>query len=82
MTNYFFDSSGLVKRYVAETGSEWVCKLCVFDSGNIIYNSRIAGVEVIAAVYRRLHQGDLSLRTSSGYSLAVQKRFQAGISHH
>ncbi len=33
---YYFDSSGIVKRYVAERGSARVISLCDPDAGNII----------------------------------------------
>lgn len=59
MAHYFLDSSGLVKRYVAETGSGWVQSLYAPDAGNTIYISRITGAEVIAAIFRRLRVGDL-----------------------
>ena len=32
MGHYFFDSSGLVKRYIAEVGSAWVQSLCAPDA--------------------------------------------------
>jgi predicted nucleic acid-binding protein len=57
MPHYFLDSSGLVKRYVAETGSDWMQNLCA--PSNTIYISRITGAEVIAAIFRRLRMGDL-----------------------
>jgi predicted nucleic acid-binding protein len=57
MAHYFLDSSGLVKRYIAETGSGWVQNRCT--PGNTIYISRITGAEVIAAVFRRLRMGDI-----------------------
>jgi predicted nucleic acid-binding protein len=49
---YFLDSSAIVKRYVAEHGSTWVVSLTDPQSGNRIWVSRIAGVEVIAAIAR------------------------------
>jgi len=72
MAHYFFDSSGLVKRYVAEVGSAWVQSLCAPDAGNTLYVSRITGVEVIAAVFRRQRMGDLR----SEDARAVAHRFR------
>jgi len=46
MAHYFLDSSGLVKRYIAEAGSSWVQSLCTPDAGNTLYISCITGVEV------------------------------------
>jgi len=50
---YFLDSSALVKRYAAETGSAWVENLTDPRSGNRIYVAAITHVEVIAAIARK-----------------------------
>lgn len=57
MANYFFDSSGLVKRYIAEAGSSWVQTLTNSLSGNSLYVARITGAELIAAITRRQRRG-------------------------
>ena len=49
-TAYLFDSSALVKRYVAEVGSAWVGALCKPEAGNIIASAHIGMVEVAAAL--------------------------------
>lgn len=61
MTAYFFDSSALVKCYVAELGTRWVRDLCVPAAGHTLYVARIAGAEVIAALARRAKIGSLSI---------------------
>ena len=53
MAAFFFDSSGIVKRYMIEAGSNWVGGLVDPSSGNLIYLAEITGVEVISAVVRR-----------------------------
>ena len=53
MSAYFFDSSGLVKRYLNETGSNWVIGLFKPSAKNLIFAARIAGVEVVSAIARR-----------------------------
>ncbi len=53
MSAYFFDSSALVKRYIAETGSVWVTQLTAPQSGNRIYVASITAVEVVAAITRK-----------------------------
>lgn len=65
MAVYFFDTSALVKRYVHETGSTWVGQVTDPKSGNKIYITRITGVEVVAALMKKvrdtkspLHLGD------------------------
>lgn len=57
MAIYFFDSSGLVKRYVAEIGTAWVQGLTDPSAGNGIYIAQITGVEVIAAINKRSSGG-------------------------
>jgi len=57
---YFFDSSGVVKRYVDEIGSKRVIELTLPEAEHVIYLSRIAGVEVISALSRLKRAGQLS----------------------
>jgi predicted nucleic acid-binding protein len=64
MATYYFDTSALVKLYVAETGSGWVDDLVnARDSDgrpeHVIALSKIALVEVAAAVARRGRLGQL-----------------------
>ena len=53
MSAYFFDSSGLAKRYIAETGSGWVIGLLNPSADNVIFVASITGVEVVSAIARR-----------------------------
>ncbi len=50
MAIYFLDSSALVKRYIDETGSNWV--LGLFDSmlDAEFFVAAITGVEIVAAI--------------------------------
>jgi predicted nucleic acid-binding protein len=57
MANYFFDSSGLVKRYIDEKGSAWIQEITASQSGNALYIARITGAELIAAITRRQRRG-------------------------
>ena len=59
MDAYFFDSSAIVKRYVNETGSNFVETLANLKSGNLSLLARITQVEVAAAFARRLKGGSL-----------------------
>ncbi|MGH9902870.1 MAG: type II toxin-antitoxin system VapC family toxin [Pyrinomonadaceae bacterium] len=54
MADYFFDSSGLVKRYAKEIGSAWVENVADLSSGNTIFIADITQVEVTAAIARKL----------------------------
>jgi predicted nucleic acid-binding protein len=57
---YYFDSSGLAKRYVQESGTAWVQGLTHPRAGNLIYVARITGVEVCAAIARRRRAGTVA----------------------
>ncbi len=52
MAAFFCDSSAIVKRYIAETGSAWLVS-ATNPKSNRVYVARITFVEVIAAVTRR-----------------------------
>ncbi len=57
---YFLDSSALVKRYVAETGTAWVRALVTLSTHNKLLITRITWVEVLSALARRQREGSLS----------------------
>jgi predicted nucleic acid-binding protein len=59
--HYYFDSSALVKRYVAETGTPWVNSLWDASAGNTLYTVRVSGAEIIAALFLRVRTGTLTL---------------------
>jgi uncharacterized protein len=50
---YYFDSSALVKRYVAESGSDWVSQICNSHPASQLYTVRITGAEIVAAIFTR-----------------------------
>lgn len=57
---YFLDSSALVKRYVAETGSDWILSITAPVARNPLLIARITWIEVLSALTRRLREGSLS----------------------
>jgi uncharacterized protein len=59
MAVYFVDSSALVKRYINETGSQWILNLCNPASKHDIVIAAIAGVEITAAITRRAKGGSI-----------------------
>jgi uncharacterized protein len=59
MAVYFVDSSALVKRYINETGSQWILNLCNPASNHDIIIAAIAGVEITAAITRRAKGGSI-----------------------
>ena len=60
MSAHYFDSSGLVKRYAQETGTSWIFSLVRRAAKNRLYLARITGVEVVAALTKRMRVGTLS----------------------
>ena len=60
MAIYFLDSSGVVKRYIAETGTRWIRQVCTPAAGNDIYTAQVLGVEAAAAIMRRVRRGEIS----------------------
>jgi hypothetical protein len=57
---YFLDSSALVKRYVAETGSAWIQALTSPSINNHLIITRITWVELLSALACRQREGNLS----------------------
>ena len=53
MSVYYLDTSGIVKRYVFESGSQWIIQLFDAVPSNVLYTSRITHVEVVSAISRR-----------------------------
>ena len=78
MTHVYFDSSALVKRYVAEVGTSWIMGLCAPDTGNALYTVRISAAEIVAALFRRAAMGSL---TPSDAQIAVAQ-FKADLAQH
>jgi uncharacterized protein len=66
----FFDSSSLVKRFAKETGTNWIFSLVRPSAKNRLYLARITGVEVIAALTKRMRVGSL---TSTAANKAVAR---------
>jgi predicted nucleic acid-binding protein len=57
MALYFLDTSAIVKRYIAESGSEWTRRLCTTHS---IVVSALALAEINSVFARRVREGSLS----------------------
>ncbi|MBE2222629.1 MAG: type II toxin-antitoxin system VapC family toxin [Anaerolineae bacterium] len=60
MTHYYFDSSGLVKNYVLETGTDWVRNICTNPS-HTIYTIRISSAEIVAAFSLRVRTNSIQI---------------------
>ncbi|MCB0165723.1 MAG: type II toxin-antitoxin system VapC family toxin [Anaerolineae bacterium] len=60
MAVVYLDTSALVKRYALETGSKWIMALTTAASGHDIFVSRLAGPEMIAAIFRKVKVKEVS----------------------
>ncbi len=78
MAAYFLDSSALVKRYAAESGTAWVTSLIEPSAGNRIYIARITGVETVAAITRK-RKGNLLSPADAAASLTTFRKELAGL---
>ena len=60
MAVYFTDSSAAAKRYLSEIGSGWIKGLFAADPPNNFFAVATMGVEVVAAITRRVRSGTIS----------------------
>jgi predicted nucleic acid-binding protein len=56
---FFLDTSALVKRYVEESGSEWIRHITEPETGARIVVARISWVEMLSALSRLRREGRL-----------------------
>ena len=64
MTYYFLDSSALIKRYISETGTNWLRSIVTPIAANTIIVSEITSVEIVSGVSRRKRSGQIAFRTA------------------
>lgn len=74
MTDYYLDSSALVKRYADERGSIWIRQITDPDAGNSILLAEITLAEVAAALAakQRMSEGSTEEQRARGLSLFLQ----------
>lgn len=75
MATLFFDSSGMVKRYINETGTVWVQSLNDLQAGHDRVIAEITGVEMTAAVTRRLRRGDTTAADAASAIINIEADF-------
>ncbi len=73
MTQYFLDSSALIKRYVVEPGTTWVRSLTIHSSGNTIIIAQITQIEIVSGASRRAREGTLTTRTVRAVRLRIDR---------
>lgn len=78
MNQQFFDSSAIVKNYLNETGTAWIKSLITAIPSNEIYVSRLASVEVVSAIVRRVRNGLITTTDGQKYL----NRFKSDLSIH
>lgn len=77
MAAYFLDSSALVKRFSAESGSTWVLGIVRPSLQNFLAISTIAGAEVVSALTRKLRGNKLSQRQYDNAIRRFEREFAA-----
>ena len=70
VNTYFLDTSALVKRYVPETGSNWIQSITDGAANNDLTISQITWVELHSALSRRQREGSMS---AGGLDIILQK---------
>ncbi len=73
MAAYFFDSSAIVKRYVSESGTQWVTDKLEPTAGNEVYAARISGAEVVSTIARRAREANFSWLLSVPFTRPAER---------
>jgi predicted nucleic acid-binding protein len=60
VTTYFVDTSALAKRYLIETGTNWIRGLLAPSSGHIIVDCDFTPIEFFSLLSRRLREQKLT----------------------
>jgi predicted nucleic acid-binding protein len=80
MATFYWDTSALVKRYAQETGTAWVRTKTNPIANHDIYTVRITGVEMIAALFRKVKTGQISQHDAdlfaNNFRLDWQQQYQ------
>jgi predicted nucleic acid-binding protein len=59
MTTYYLDTSALSKRYVQESGSQWMRELTKLEPSHLFLTSRLTMIEFYSALARRRLEGSV-----------------------
>lgn len=73
MTDYFLDSSGILKRYVAEKGTQWIRSITSANTGNMLLVAQVTQAETVSAVSRRRRENTMSPRTARAIRLIIDR---------
>jgi predicted nucleic acid-binding protein len=75
LSQYFLDSSALVKRFVEEPGTTWVRGIVAPEAGHQLVVAQIAQVEIISGIMRRAREGLIEERTAHDMRLLIDRDF-------
>jgi predicted nucleic acid-binding protein/predicted DNA-binding antitoxin AbrB/MazE fold protein len=73
MTQYFLDSSALIKRYIVEPGTTWVRSMIRRSSGNTVLTAQITQIEIVSGASQRVREGTLTTRTARAVRLLIDR---------
>lgn len=76
MAAYYLDTSALVKRYAREQGTAWVTQLAHTAAGHELFTVRVAGPELIAALFRKARTGGLTLAEASQAASTIRRHWR------
>jgi uncharacterized protein len=79
MVTFFCDTSGLVKRYVSETGSAWLAKTIHPNLKQRIYIAQITIVEIVSAITRREKSGSTTAQEASNALVQFEQDWKTEI---
>jgi predicted nucleic acid-binding protein len=77
MSSYFIDSSALAKRYMPETGTIWIRNLTASRARHDIFTAHITIVEIMSAISRGYHDGDIDRATLQAFRQLLTRHTQA-----
>lgn len=63
MTDFYVDSSALLKRHVRENGTDWIRTIVEPTTGNVIMTARLSAVEIFSALNRRRREANINTQT-------------------
>jgi predicted nucleic acid-binding protein len=75
MSTAYFDTSALIKRYVAEVGSVWVRQALACPQRQVIYTALLAQPEALSALQRKVREGSLTATEAQLLARRVQRHF-------
>lgn len=79
MTDYYFDSSALLKRYFsAEAGSAWTQSMISDTDQNTVYVAAITEVEIASATARLRREGNISDELASNVLDLLRYHIEVG----